>query len=55
MDPAFVAWMTGLKPGQEYDPDDLERANKRLSQARRVPRLAHSGGGRDPTTTAGCR
>ena len=20
MDPAFVAWMTGLKPGQEYDP-----------------------------------
>ncbi len=32
MDPAFVAWMTGLKPGQEYDPDDLERANKRLSQ-----------------------
>ena len=32
MDPAFVAWMTGLKPGQEYDPDDLERANRRLSQ-----------------------
>jgi translocation and assembly module TamA len=32
MDPAFVAWMTGLKPGQEYDPDDLERANKRLSR-----------------------
>ncbi len=32
MDPAFVAWMTGLKPGQEYDPDDLERANRRLSR-----------------------
>jgi translocation and assembly module TamA len=32
MDPAFVAWMTGLKPGQEYDPDDLERANRRLSK-----------------------
>ena len=32
MDPAFVAWMTGLKPGQEYDPDDLERANTRLSK-----------------------
>ena len=32
MDPAFVAWMTGLKPGQEYDPDDLDRANKRLSR-----------------------
>ncbi len=32
MDPAFVAWMTGLKPGQEYDPDDIERANRRLSR-----------------------
>ncbi|GLS29655.1 autotransporter secretion outer membrane protein TamA [Mesorhizobium albiziae] len=32
MDPAFVAWMTGLKPGQEYDPDDIDRANKRLSR-----------------------
>jgi translocation and assembly module TamA len=32
MDPAFVAWMTGLKPGREYDPDDLERANRRLSR-----------------------
>ena len=32
MDPAWVAWMTGLQPGREYDPDDLERANKRLSK-----------------------
>ncbi len=32
MDPAFVAWMTGLKPGQEYDPDDIKRANDRLSR-----------------------
>jgi translocation and assembly module TamA len=32
MDPAFVAWMTDLNPGQEYDPDDLDRANKRLSR-----------------------
>lgn len=32
MDPAFVAWMTGLQFGQEYDPDDLERANKRLAR-----------------------
>jgi len=32
MDPAFVREQTGLLPGQEYDPDDLERANKRLSR-----------------------
>ncbi|HEV7252841.1 MAG TPA: autotransporter assembly complex family protein [Mesorhizobium sp.] len=30
MDPEFVAFMTGLEPGQEYDPDDLERASERL-------------------------
>jgi translocation and assembly module TamA len=30
MDPAFVAWMAGLPQGQEYDPDDVDRANKRL-------------------------
>ncbi|MGN6766349.1 MAG: autotransporter assembly complex protein TamA [Rhizobiaceae bacterium] len=30
MDPAFVAWMAGLPRGQEYDPDDIDRANKRL-------------------------
>jgi translocation and assembly module TamA len=32
MDPAFVAWMTGLQPGQEYDPDDLKRASDRLAR-----------------------
>jgi len=32
MDPQFVAWMTGLKPGQEYDPDDIENAKKRLGR-----------------------
>ncbi|EFL89577.1 autotransporter assembly complex family protein [Ahrensia sp. R2A130] len=32
MDPEFVAYMTGLKPGEEYDPDDLERARKRLDR-----------------------
>lgn len=32
MDPEFVAFMTGLPLGQEYDPDDLERANERLAR-----------------------
>lgn len=32
MDAAFVAYMTGLHQGEEFDPDDLERANKRLSR-----------------------
>jgi translocation and assembly module TamA len=32
MDPAFVAWMTGLEPGDEYDPDDLTRASDRLNR-----------------------
>jgi len=32
MDPAFVARMTDLHPGQEYDPDDIERASDRLSE-----------------------
>ncbi|PWL19400.1 hypothetical protein DKP76_02295 [Falsochrobactrum shanghaiense] len=32
LDPQFIAWMTGLKPGQEYDPDDIERAKKRLGR-----------------------
>ncbi|WP_157014578.1 autotransporter assembly complex protein TamA [Mesorhizobium xinjiangense] len=32
MDPAFVAYMTGLKPGEEYDPDDLKKASTRLSR-----------------------
>jgi len=32
MDPAFVAGMTGLQPGDEYDPDDIARAEKRLAR-----------------------
>ncbi len=32
MDPQFVAWMTGLKPDQRYNPADLERAKKRLGR-----------------------
>jgi len=32
MDPEFVAYMTGLKPGVEYDPDDIKRANDRLAR-----------------------
>lgn len=32
MDSDYVAWMTGLKEGQEYDPDDLVKANKRLAK-----------------------
>ncbi|HET7412171.1 MAG TPA: autotransporter assembly complex family protein, partial [Pararhizobium sp.] len=32
MDPRFVARMTDLKPGQEYDPDDIKRANDRLTK-----------------------
>lgn len=32
MDPEFVRYMTDLQPGEEFDPDDLERANKRLSR-----------------------
>lgn len=32
MDPEFVAYMTGLEPGQEYDPDDLKKAQKRLDR-----------------------
>jgi len=32
MDPAYVAYMTDLSRGQEFDPDDLARANKRLSR-----------------------
>jgi translocation and assembly module TamA len=30
MDPEFTAWMTGLEPGREYDPDDLARAAANL-------------------------
>lgn len=32
MDPQFVAWMTGLKEGQQYNPDDIDRAKKRLGR-----------------------
>jgi translocation and assembly module TamA len=32
MDAEFIAYMTGLHQGEEFDPDDLERANKRLSR-----------------------
>ena len=34
MIPSFVATQTGLKPGEEYDPDDLERARDRLTRLR---------------------
>lgn len=32
MDEAFVAYMTGLKMGEEYDPDDIEDAKARLDK-----------------------
>ena len=32
MDPGFVAQQTGLRPGAEYDPDDVARAEKRLAR-----------------------
>lgn len=32
MDPEFLAYMTGLKPGQEYDPDDIKKAYRRLDR-----------------------
>lgn len=32
MDSAFVAWMTGIKEGEEYDPDTLAKANKRIAK-----------------------
>ena len=32
MDPDFVAQQTGLVPGDEFDPDDIRRAQKRLSR-----------------------
>src|SRR5690606_11454007 len=32
MDPAFVAQQTGLAAGEEYDPDDIDRAQKRLAR-----------------------
>ncbi len=30
MNPRFVAWYTGLTPGEPYDPDDIERARDQL-------------------------
>lgn len=32
MDAAYVAWMTGLPEGQEFDPDDMKKARDRLSR-----------------------
>lgn len=32
MEPGFVAYMTGLLPGEEYDPDAIRRAQKRLER-----------------------
>ena len=32
MDPAFVAAETGIKPGREYDPDDVKKANDQLTK-----------------------
>lgn len=32
MDPGFVAYMTDLPRGQEFDPDDIKRAGDRLSR-----------------------
>ena len=34
MIPSFVAAQTGLRAGEEYDPDDLERAQERLARLR---------------------
>lgn len=31
MDPAFIAYMADLPPGEEYDPDDIDEANARLT------------------------
>ena len=45
IDPAFVAYATGLKPGEEYDPDAVARANKRLQRLEmfRSQRIADQG------------
>lgn len=32
VDAEWIAWMTGLKPGQEYDPDDIKRAATRIAK-----------------------
>ena len=53
MDPAFVAYMVDLPVGQEFDPDDIKRANTRLARldvfrAQRIEEGAAIGGGRVP-------
>lgn len=30
MDPGFVAWMSGIQPGEPFDPDDLEAGQRNL-------------------------
>lgn len=32
MDAEWVAWMTGLRPGERYDPRDLQRASTRIAR-----------------------
>ncbi|MET3589021.1 translocation and assembly module TamA [Bartonella silvatica] len=32
VDSAYIAWMTGLKPGQKYDSDALAKASERLAR-----------------------
>jgi translocation and assembly module TamA len=32
VDAEWIAWMTGLRHGQEYDPDDLKRASTRIAK-----------------------
>ena len=32
IDPEWLAWMTGLRLGEEYDPDDLQRAGSRIAR-----------------------
>jgi translocation and assembly module TamA len=46
MDPEFVAQQTGLLAGAEYDPDDIDRAQKRLARLDvfRAMRIAAAGG-----------
>jgi translocation and assembly module TamA len=45
IDPGFVAYMTGLEPGEEYDPDAVAKANKRLQRLEmfRSERIADQG------------
>ena len=45
LDPAFVARQTGLVPGEQYDPDAIARANKRLTRLEvfRSERIADQG------------